>query len=68
MGGSTAFDVCYEYIDEKTSDNAKANRIKTETRNSQAHGRSTDTQQHQSSFHTHTEILHIYTMCPTFLA
>lgn len=36
--------------------------------NSQAHDKSTNTLRHQSSFHTHIEILHICTVCPTFLA
>lgn len=37
-------------------------------RNLQAHDKSTNTLQHQSSFHTHIEILHICTVCPAFLA
>ena len=36
-------------------------------RNLQAHDKSTNTLQHQSSFHTHIEILHICTVCPAFL-
>lgn len=36
----------------------------TRTGDLPGHGRSTDIQQHQSSFHTHTGTLRIYKACP----